>query len=83
MIMKNKRIAIVIIIFLIFIFGFVVGYSYEKFRNMSDKCHSEGYDGYADVSEFLEPAKYKCYKKVLTDDGYEYEYSDRLNYPSG
>ncbi len=64
---------ITLLIVLIFASCFMDEYRIETDR--LDFCHSKGYDSYKDVSGFLEFSKYKCYKEVSVDTGYEYEYS--------
>ena len=64
---------LVIIVFVLMFFN-----EYEKATDMLDLCHSKGYDGYKDMSGFG-LSKYKCYKKVPVETGYEYEYSGYID----
>ena len=77
---KIKIISGSISILVMVVFASMILSSYNKFSDMLDECHEGGYDGYKDVSGFMEMSKYKCYKEVPTDVGYEYQYSGYVKY---
>jgi len=78
---KSSLIGIGVTLLIVLIFSSLFLTEWNKITNRLNKCHSNGYDGYKDVSGFLESSKYRCYKKISIDNdvGYEYRYSGYID----
>ncbi len=73
---KGKLLALGVTLLVVAFFTIIYLDTNNEVTFKNDYCESKGYEGYKDeYSIIVSGSSYRCYKKVFSVVGYEYEYS--------